>query len=151
MSEMRSICVINFSGRTSDWEGWSEKFLARSKKKGYKKFLTGKDDIPTAEEYEKAVADVRESGDNIIKFNGLNEETFEDIVLSISHAKRQNKIAFSLIENCKSAEYSAGNCKLSWDPLVAKYLPKTAPWLLKSKNFLRTANWRVWRRIPMSG
>ena len=46
--------MINFSGRTSDWEGWSEKFLARSKKKGYKKLLTGKDDIPTAKVKKKA-------------------------------------------------------------------------------------------------
>jgi len=46
--------VINFSGRTSDWEGWSEKFLARSKKKGYKKLLTRKDDIPTAKVKKKA-------------------------------------------------------------------------------------------------
>ena len=58
--------MINFSGRTSDWEGWSEKFLARSKKKGYKKLLTGKENIPTAEEYEKAVADGRKSGDDMI-------------------------------------------------------------------------------------
>ena len=50
MSDMKSIRVINFSGRTSDWEGWSEKFLARSKRKGYKKLLTGKDTIPTADE-----------------------------------------------------------------------------------------------------
>ena len=46
--------MINFSGRTSDWEGWSEKFLARSKKEGYKKLLTGKDDIPTAKVKKKA-------------------------------------------------------------------------------------------------
>ena len=75
--------MINFLGRTSNWEGWSEKFLARStKKKGYKKLLTGKDEIPTAEEYQKAVADERKSGDDIIRFNDLNEEVFEDIILS---------------------------------------------------------------------
>ena len=55
--------MINFSGRTFDWEGWSEYFLARSKKKGYKKLLTGKDDIPTAEEYEKVVASRRWKGE----------------------------------------------------------------------------------------
>ena len=46
--------MINFSGRTSNWEGWYEIFLARSEKKGYKKLLTGKDDIPTAKVKKKA-------------------------------------------------------------------------------------------------
>ena len=46
--------MINFLGRTSDWEGWSENFLARSKKKGYKKLLTGKENIPTAKVKKKA-------------------------------------------------------------------------------------------------
>ena len=128
--------MINFSGRTSDWEGWSEKFLARSKKKGYKKLLTGKENIPTADEYEKAVADGRKSGDDIIKFNDLNEEAFEDIILSIDHTTKQGKVAFSLVKNCKTAKYPEGNCKLAWDRLVAKYSPKTAPSLLKlKKNF----------------
>ena len=43
MSDMKSIRVINFSGRTSDWEGWSKKILARSKRKFYKKLLIGKE------------------------------------------------------------------------------------------------------------
>ena len=34
MSDLKSIRVIEFSGRTTDWEGWSEKFLARAKRKG---------------------------------------------------------------------------------------------------------------------
>ena len=62
MSDMRSIRVINFSARTSNWEGRSEIFLEKSKKKGYKKLLTGKDEIPTAKEYDKAVADGRKAG-----------------------------------------------------------------------------------------
>ena len=62
MSDMKSIHVINFSGRTFDWEGWSEKYLARSKKKGYKKLLTVKDIVPTAEEYEKTVAEGKNTG-----------------------------------------------------------------------------------------
>ena len=83
MSDMRSICVINFSGRTFDWEGWSEIFLARSKKKGYKKLLTGKYDVLTAEGYEKAVANGRKNADDIIRSNNLDVEEFEDNILKI--------------------------------------------------------------------
>ena len=102
----------------------------------YNKFLTGKDEISVAEEYEKAVANVRKSRDDIIRFNNLNEEAFEDIILSIDHTAKQGKLAFSLVKNCKTATYPEGNCKLAWDRLVASYSPKTAPLLLKlKKNF----------------
>ena len=110
--------------------------MSKKQEKGYKKLLTGKDDIPTAKEYEKAVTNGRESGDDIIKFNNLNEEAFEDIILSIDHTTKQGKVAFSLVKNCKTAKYPEGNGKLAWDRLVAKYSPKTAPLLLKlKKNF----------------
>ena len=59
-------------------------FLARSKRKGYKKLLTGKDAVPMAEEYEKAVAKGK-NGDDIVRFNDLIEKAFEDIIFSIDH------------------------------------------------------------------
>ena len=46
MSEHRgtvSIKVIPFSGNAIDWPVWSEKFLARARRKGYKKIFLGKD------------------------------------------------------------------------------------------------------------
>ena len=75
MSDMESIYIIK--GNTCDWEGWSEKFLPRSKKKGHRKLLTGKDAIPTAEEYEKVVAESNKSGNNIVRLNDTNKQVFE--------------------------------------------------------------------------
>lgn len=46
MSEDRgttSIKVIPFSGKAVDWPVWSEKFLARARRKGYKNILLGKE------------------------------------------------------------------------------------------------------------
>ena len=60
MSELKSIRLLNFSGRTANWEGWSEKFLARSKRRGYKRLLIGKDTVPTAEEYENYIGRMRD-------------------------------------------------------------------------------------------
>ena len=107
---MRNIYVINFSGRTSNWEGWSKKFLAKIKKKGYNKLLTAKDEIPMVEEYEKAVTEGEKSTEDIMRCNNLNKEAFEDIILSIVHTTKQGKLAFSLVENCKTAKYPEGNC-----------------------------------------
>ena len=70
---------------------------------------------------------------NTTKLAELNEQAYEEIILSINHVTRQGKVAFSLVKNCKSLEYPEGNCKLAWDRLVAKYAPKTAPSLLKLK------------------
>ena len=63
-------------------------FLARKEKKGYKKLLTEKNTVPTAEEYEKATAKGK-NGDNIVRFNDLNKDAFEDIILSIDHTTKQ--------------------------------------------------------------
>ena len=41
-TDLKSNRVIEFMGKTSNWEGWSEKFKARAKRKGYKKLLLGK-------------------------------------------------------------------------------------------------------------
>ena len=53
MSDEKSIRIIEFSGSQSDWDGWSEKFLARAENKGYRKLLlfkknqVGIDVVPT--------------------------------------------------------------------------------------------------------
>ena len=49
MSENRgatSIRVILFSGKAVDWPVWSEKFLVRARRKGYKKILLRKVVVP---------------------------------------------------------------------------------------------------------
>ena len=123
-TEIKAIRVLEFSGKKSDWEGWSEKFLARAKRKGYKQLLLGKVKVPTESEIT--------CGESVVKKREeFNEEAFEDIILSINHTTREGKIAFSLIKNCKTSDYPEGNCKLAWDRLIAKYAPKAAPSLLK--------------------
>jgi len=54
-TELKSNRVLNYTGDPDHWEGWSEKTLARGKRKGYKALLTGKVKIPTASEYELAL------------------------------------------------------------------------------------------------
>lgn len=132
-SDLKTIRVLEFDGKTANWEGWSEKFLARAKRKGYKKLLLGTEKIPKGDEYELAVLGSSADDKKVKKLGESNEEAYEDIILSISHTTKQGKIAFSLVKNCKTSAYPEGNCKLAWDRLVAKYAPKTAPSLLKLK------------------
>jgi hypothetical protein len=45
-----TIRVITFSGKKKDWIAWEEKFLAKSKRRGYKDVLLGKATIPKSTE-----------------------------------------------------------------------------------------------------
>ena len=45
-----TIKTIVFSGKKTDWETWSEKFMARSKRRGYKKLLIEEIEIPKKSE-----------------------------------------------------------------------------------------------------
>ena len=38
--------IITFSGKKVEWPLWSEKFLARANRKGYKSVLVGTDIVP---------------------------------------------------------------------------------------------------------
>ena len=83
-TEIKAICVLEFSGKKSDWEGWSEKFLARAKRKGYKQLLLEKAKVPTESEITGGDSEVKKQGE-------FNEEAFEDIILSINHTTREGK------------------------------------------------------------
>ena len=87
------------------------KFLGSGKRLGYKKLLLGKEKIPTESKYQQAVTD-----DNKVTKNPgeLNEQAYEDIILSINHTAGEGRVAFSLVKNCVSDEYPEGNCKLAW-------------------------------------
>ena len=112
--ELKSIRVLEFSGKTTDWEGWSEKFLARGKRAGYKHLLTGKETIPTVEQCDAVVGKGDAESKKIVDLANKNEEAFEDIILSIDHTTTEGKVAFSLVKNCRTASYPEGSCKLLW-------------------------------------
>ena len=97
----KSIGIIEFSGKQSDWDGWSEKFLAHSKCKGYKKLLLGTEKVPTQEQIDLAESSSSSTDKKIIKLGELNELAYKDIVLSINHTSSSGKVAFSLLRIVK--------------------------------------------------
>ena len=85
-NEEKSIRIIEFSGKKTDWDSWSEKFLSRGKQKGYKKLLVstgttpGVDKIPTQEEYDEALEGNNNLDKRIVKLGELNELAYEGAV-----------------------------------------------------------------------
>ena len=139
-NEEKSICIIRFSGKKTDWDSWSKKFLSRGKQKGYKKLLVSTDTTPgvdkllTQEEYESALKGDDDLDRKIVKFGELNELSYEDLMLWVNTSSSVDEVAFGLVKNAKSEDFLEGNCKVAWDRLVSKYAPHTALSLLKLKS-----------------
>ena len=53
----KTIRVISFSGKKSEWPIWEEKFLARAARKKYKDVLLGKTEIPKSTDIAAASTD----------------------------------------------------------------------------------------------
>ncbi len=54
--EEKSVRIIEFSGKQFDWDGWSEKFFAKAKRRGYKGLLLGRDKVRMQEIWLSPVA-----------------------------------------------------------------------------------------------
>ena len=88
-----SIKVIPFSGKAIDWPVWSEKFLARARRKGYKKILLGKEVVPDDEADLSTIADAGERKRKE-KLRELNEDAYEDLILSINGETEVERVVF---------------------------------------------------------
>ena len=50
----KGIKIEPFSGKQIDWQVWSEQFLARARRKGFKDILRGKETVPSDGDFAKA-------------------------------------------------------------------------------------------------
>jgi hypothetical protein len=80
MTDLNTICVITFCGKVDKWPIWTERFLAKSRRFGFKDLLLGKLSIPTAEE---DIDEESESGKKKSAIIELNEIAHTELILSI--------------------------------------------------------------------
>ena len=72
---------LQLDGKKENWSMWSEKFLAKAKKKGYKKVLLGHEKIQA----DSMTLDKTRSGDKIqLMIQKLNNEAYEDLTLAMN-------------------------------------------------------------------
>ena len=120
----KTISKFVFSGKKVDWPIWREKFLARSKQKGYKNVLLGRENIPDdSATIDKSTA----TGKADAKLRELNELAYEDMVLFIDGNSDAGRIAFSIVHNGKTPSLKDGDAGYAWKGLCDKYESKTAP------------------------
>ena len=112
-----SIKIIPFSGKKADWPVWSEKFLARAKRRGYRDHLLGIVKTPT--DSEKPTASATQSDKDIYKKSREpNELAYEDLILCIDGATATGRVAFGCVKGARTSEHEFGDCTLAWRRLT---------------------------------
>ena len=126
----KTIRVISFSGKKSDWPIWEEKFLARAARKRYKDVLLGKMEIPkSTDEFTATTTE----GKKKAEIKDLNELAYQDLILSIDGTTKAGRVAFQIVKTSKGKDYVDGNAAVAWQRLRKKYAPTRAPSLLLLK------------------
>ena len=64
----------------------------------------------------------------------LNEDAYEDLVLSINGETETGRVVFQLVRGAKTNNLSDGDAREAWDRLTRKFEAKTAPSRLLLKN-----------------
>jgi gag-polypeptide of LTR copia-type/Zinc knuckle len=134
MTDLSTIRVIPFCGNGDEWPIWSEKFLAKAKRYGFKDVLLGKLLIPKIDE---SFDEASDQGKRMLKVIEFNEIAFTELILSIDVKTSNGKIAFNLVQGCKSKDYPDGNAATAWERLKNKYEPISAPSMVKLEKQFR--------------
>jgi hypothetical protein len=137
-----------FSGKKIHFPVWEEKFLAKSRRKGYRETLLGNTTIPKESDIIDKTT-VQGKKEKVIR--KANDDCFEDLLLGIDGEKKSGRVAFQIVRSSKTTDNPSGDCSLAWTKLHNKFAAKTAPSLLKLKKRLRQASSRKRRAIPMNG
>ena len=126
----KTIAKFTFSGKKVDWPVWSEKFLARARRKDYKKVIVGTANVPS----DSVTIDSSTAiGKEQKRLRELNELAYEDLILFIDGTTDAGRVAFSIVRGSKSNELKDGDACLAWKRLNDKYESKSAPSRLKLK------------------
>ena len=132
----KTITKFTFSGKKVDWPVWSEKFLARTRRKEYKKILTGAEKAP---DDTVAIDTTTTRGKEMKKLRELNDTAYEDLILFIDGSTDAGRVAFSIVRGAKTSSFKDGDALMAWTGLSNKYESKTAPSRLHLKNQFSSA------------
>jgi hypothetical protein len=87
----------------------------------------------------------------------INETTYRDLILSIDVSSSNGKMAFGIVNSCKSKEFEDGNAEIAWEMLKERYDPVSAPLLVKLERMFRDSrlgknedpgvSWKLWAQV----
>jgi tellurite resistance-related uncharacterized protein len=134
MTDLSTIRVIPFYGKSEEWPTWSEKYLAKARRYGFKDVLLGKVKVPrNDEDYDME----SEEGKKLTIAADINELVYAELFLSIDDKTSNGKVAFNLVKGCKKKDYEDGNASMTWERLKSNFEQSSAPLLVKLEKQFR--------------
>jgi hypothetical protein len=98
-TDLSTIRVIPFYGKSEEWLTWSEKFLAKARRYGYKDLLLGMVKVPrTDEDYDME----SEAGKKLTIAADMKELAYTVLILSIDDKTSSEKVAFNLVKSART-------------------------------------------------
>jgi hypothetical protein len=136
MTDLSIIKVIPFNGKSEEWPTWSEKFLAKARRYGFKDLFLGKVKVPrTDEDY-----DVESEEEKKLTIAAdMNELAYTEQILLIDDKTSSGKVAFNLVKGCKNKDYADANANesMALERLKNMFEPSSAPSLVKVEKQFR--------------
>ena len=130
MSDEKSIRVISFNGKITEFRQWKVKFMAKASHGGYCGLLLGSEVAPNEEE---EFDQTTEEGKEKQQLREANTKAFSALALACNGA------AFGCIEAGMTSDFPNGSARKVWEQLLAKYEPSTEMHLVTlKKEFVST-------------
>ena len=119
--ELKAIKVLKFEGKESEWERWSEKYVALARARGFAGILLGTEQAPNADEeidrkktdgsYELTEAERKEKK----RLRQANGNAYINLQLSCE------ELPYDLVSLAKTEELPDGCARDAWERLTSEY------------------------------
>ena len=119
--ELKAIKVLKFEGKESEWERWSEKFIALARARGFAGILLGTEQAPNADKdidrkkadgcYELTDAERKEKK----RLRQANGNAYINLQLSCE------ELPYDLVSLAKTEELPDGCARDAWERLTSEY------------------------------
>ena len=119
--ELKAIMVMKFTGKESEWDHWSEKFVALARARGFAGILLGTEQAPNADEdiyrkksdggYELTDEDRKEKK----RLRQANGNAYINLQLSCE------ELPYDLVSLAKTKELPDGCARDAWERLTSEY------------------------------
>jgi hypothetical protein len=105
--------------------------------------LQGKETIPKDDEIIYPV-----KNQDKLKLRELNEDAYEDLILSIEGDGKAGHVAFQLVKGSKMTELKDGDAAFAWSRLANKYQPTSTPSRLEIIEEFNNCKIKSWKQDP---
>jgi hypothetical protein len=134
LTDLSTIRVIPFYGKSEEWPTWSAKFLAKARRYSFKDVLLVKVKVPRIDEdYDME----SEEGKTLTIAADMNESAYTELIFLIDDKTSSGKVPFNLMKGCKNKGYADGKASMAWERLKNKLEPSSAPSLVKLEKQFR--------------